>query len=174
MSIFLAEYLLSSQGDRVAMAHSVEGRFPFLDHRVVEFGNCLPPSYKLRGLKEKYVLKLAVRDLLPAATWQRPKQPYRAPIHRSFFPEQRPLAWVAYLLSPERVAAAGCFEPGAVGLLQRKVERVGRLSEMDDMALAGILSTQLVYEQFVACYRRPEALGEGGRLKVVRRGVLTG
>jgi asparagine synthase (glutamine-hydrolysing) len=82
------------------------------------------------------------------------------------------LEWVAHLLSPERVAAAGCFEPGAVGLLQKKVERVGQLSEMDDMALAGILSTQLVHDLFVVNYRRPDPLGEGKRLKIVRRGMV--
>jgi asparagine synthase (glutamine-hydrolysing) len=86
ISVFMAEYLLSSQGDRVGMAHSVEGRFPFLDHRVVEFCNQLPPHLKLRGLTEKYLLKQAVRDLLPEEIWRRPKRPYRAPIHRSFFP----------------------------------------------------------------------------------------
>src|SRR5690606_721079 len=78
-------YLLSSQGDRVAMANSVEGRVPFLDHRLIEFANKLPPSYKLRGLTEKAVLRKAVRDLLPPTIVNRVKQPYRAPDSRSFF-----------------------------------------------------------------------------------------
>jgi asparagine synthase (glutamine-hydrolysing) len=67
------------------MAHSVEGRFPFLDHRLVEFCNRVPPSLKLRGLDEKYLLKRAVKDLVPAEILRRAKHPYRAPIFRSFF-----------------------------------------------------------------------------------------
>jgi asparagine synthase (glutamine-hydrolysing) len=98
ITVFMAEYLLSSQGDRVGMAHSVEGRFPFLDYRVVEFCNRLPPKYKLSGLDEKHVLKRAVRDLLPENIWNRPKRPYRAPIHKSFFENGRPLDWVAEAL----------------------------------------------------------------------------
>jgi acyl carrier protein len=70
----LPGYILSSQGDRMAMAHSVEGRFPFLDHRVVEAAARIPPRLKLRGLTEKYVLRQAARDLLPTRMAERPKQ----------------------------------------------------------------------------------------------------
>ena len=72
-------YLLSAQGDRMLMANSVEGRFPFLDHRLIEFANGLHPKYKMRGLNEKYLLKRALRPYLPEPTLARPKQPYRAP-----------------------------------------------------------------------------------------------
>ena len=81
---FLSPYLLSSQGDRMAMAHAVEGRFPFLDYRIVEFCSRLPARLKLRGLTEKYLLKQLGREWLPEDVWQRPKRPYRAPIHRCF------------------------------------------------------------------------------------------
>ena len=74
----LPGYILSSQGDRVSMAHAVEGRFPFLDHRVVEFAATLPPRLKLRGLIEKYLLRRSLQGDLPAAIAWRPKQPYRA------------------------------------------------------------------------------------------------
>lgn len=83
--ILIFEYLLCSQGDRMAMAHSVEGRFPFLDYRLVEFCNHLPSTLKLHGLTEKWLLKQMGRKLLPDAIWQRVKRPYRAPVHRSFF-----------------------------------------------------------------------------------------
>lgn len=155
ITVFMAEYLLSAQGDRVGMAHSIEGRFPFLDHHVIEFANQLPPHYKLRGLDEKHILKRAVSDLLPPEIWNRPKRPYRAPIHRSFFPEKRPLPWVHEMFSTTNLEAAGCFNPLAAANLVKKIERLGTLSESDDMALAGILSTQLVYEQFIA--NRPQA-----------------
>jgi asparagine synthase (glutamine-hydrolysing) len=75
----LSGNLLSAQGDRMAMAHGVEGRYPFLDHRVVEFCAALPDDLKLRVLNEKYILKEAARPLLPPAVVQRTKQAYRAP-----------------------------------------------------------------------------------------------
>jgi asparagine synthase (glutamine-hydrolysing) len=169
ISVFLAEYLLSSQGDRVAMAHSIEGRFPFLDHRVVEFCNQQPAHYKLRGLDEKHLLKRAVRDLLPPAIWDRPKRPYRAPIHRSFFPDSQALDWVAEALSPARLEAVGCFEPQAVAGLFKKIERIGALGETDDMALAGLLSTQLLHQQFISDYRPLPPLDERDDVKTVIR-----
>ena len=170
ITVFMAEYLLSSQGDRVGMAHSVEGRFPFLDHRVVEFCNQLPPQWKLRGLTEKYLLKRAARDLLPPEIWQRPKRPYRAPIHRSFFPERRPLDWVAELTTPDKLNAAGCFNPTAVTALLKKVERFGALGETDDMALAGLLSTQLVHDQFIANFQPAAPVTDADDVKEVCRG----
>lgn len=167
ITIFMAEYLLSSQGDRVAMAHSVEGRVPFLDHRVIEFANQLPPHYKLRGLDEKHVLKRAFKDLLPDTIWNRPKRPYRAPIHRSFFPNGQPLAWVADILTPTAVAAAGYFDPQAVNNLVNKITRLGHLGETDDMALAGLLSTQLVHRQFIASFTPAPPIGDGDDIKEV-------
>jgi asparagine synthase (glutamine-hydrolysing) len=174
ITIFLSEYLLSSQGDRVAMAHSVEGRFPFLDYRVVEFCNQLPPHFKLRGLTEKYLLKRAMRDLLPEEIWSRPKRPYRAPIQHSFFPNGKPLAWVGDLLSPAELGKSGYFEPLAVANLLKKLDRSGELGETDEMALTGILSTQLVHQQFVAAqsgsYTHHHAVSYGAERKVVSRG----
>lgn len=152
MSIFLSQYLLSSQGDRMAMAHSVEGRFPFLDHRVVEFCNHLPPSMKLHGLTEKWLLKKLGQKLVPTAIWQRPKQPYRAPIHRSFF-NRTPPDYVVELLSEQAVQKTALFKPDAVTQLTRKAQKSPRLSEMDDMALVGILSTQLVHHRFVDSFQ---------------------
>lgn len=169
ITIFMAEYLLSSQGDRVAMAHSVEGRFPFLDYRVVAFCNGLPAHFKLRGLDEKHILKRAMRDLLPETIWRRPKRPYRAPIHHSFFPNGRSLDWVADLLSPANIAATGYFNPQAVTGLVNKIGRVGTLGETDDMALAGLLSTQLVHQQFIGHFRPPPALDDKDDIKWVIR-----
>jgi len=58
-AFLLPGYILSSQGDRMAMAHGVEGRFPFLDHRVVELAARIPPRMKLKGLREKHILRRA-------------------------------------------------------------------------------------------------------------------
>ncbi len=149
---FLSPYLLSSQGDRMAMAHSVEGRYPFLDYRVMEFCNRLPPGMKMPALVEKWLLKRLGAKYLPDTIWRRTKRPYRAPIHRSFFSPQPP-SYVTELLSPEAIRDAGCFEPQAVQKLFAKAVSVaagrGGLSEVEDMALVGILSTQLVFQQFV-------------------------
>jgi asparagine synthase (glutamine-hydrolysing) len=153
-TIFLPQYLLSSQGDRPAMAHSVEGRFPFLDHRVIEFALRLPPKLKLRGLMEKYLLRKAATRWLPHEIAMRRKQPYRAPIHRSFFGDDAP-EYVRELLAPAAVSRAGYFKPGAVTAFVNKLQRGQAIGETDDMALAGILSTQLLHEQFIA--RRADA-----------------
>ncbi len=170
ITVFMAEYLLSSQGDRVGMAHSVEGRFPFLDHRVVEFSNQLPPKFKMLGIDEKYILKKAVSDLLPPEIWNRPKRPYRAPIHRSFFPNGQPLSWVHDILSPENIEGAAIFNPKAVNSLMNKIKRIGELSETDNMTLAGILSTQLVYAQFISNFRNAPDLTGSDDVKVIKRG----
>ena len=70
------------------MANSVEGRFPFLDYRVLELASRLPISCKMLGLKEKHLLKRAFADLLPRSITRRTKQPYRAPDSQSFFHER--------------------------------------------------------------------------------------
>jgi asparagine synthase (glutamine-hydrolysing) len=165
-TILLSQYLLSSQGDRMSMGHSVEGRFPFLDHRVVEFADRLPPSLKLNGLTEKYLLKEVSREWLPAEISDRPKQPYRAPIHGVFFNDASP-DFVGDLLSSASVKGSGYFNPRAVDQLVAKLRRGLPLGETDDMALAGILSTQLVHLQFVSDPRPPSPLDDDDDVKVV-------
>ena len=128
-------------------ANSVEGRFPFLDHRVVEFCSRLPAHLKIRGLQEKYILKRSARDLLPPQIWQRHKQPYRAPIHPAFFAQ--PQEYVEELLSPEGIQTSSIFNADAVTRLTHKCRTGTRVSEGDDMALAGVLSTQLLHHLFV-------------------------
>jgi len=167
ITTFLSQYLLSSQGDRMSMAHSIEGRFPFLDVRLVEFCNALPPRMKLHVLHEKYLLKFATRHWLPETIRCRPKHPYRAPVHRSFFNEATP-DYVRDLLSPDAIRAAGFFKPGAVDQLVRKIEGGAVLSETDDMAVVGILSTQLVHHQFVWHFPSPEPLPTHSPVKICR------
>jgi len=142
-------YLLQAQGDRVSMAHSVEGRFPYLDHRLVEFACRLPPSAKLFGLREKHVLKLAVRDLLPAAVIRRPKQPYRAPDSQSLVAQGRMREEIADLLSPQRLREAGYFDGDAVGRLIEKCISGRAIGFGDNMSLIGIVSTMALHEAFV-------------------------
>lgn len=150
ISIFLSNYLLSSQGDRMAMANSVEGRFPYLDHRVIEFACRVPPRYRMKGLKEKFILKQTARNLIPAELIDRPKQPYRAPISQCFLGD-RPHDYVEDLLSYSAIERNGYFDPKKVSRLVAKCRRDKGmvLSERENMALAGILSTQLVDHLFI-------------------------
>lgn len=157
MRTLLAGYILSAQGDRMLMAHSIEGRFPFLDRDVVALANDLPPEYKLKVLDEKHVLKRAGADIVPAEVLARKKQPYRAPDALSFLGDDAP-AWVEEALSERAVAEAGVFEPAAVKQVLAKVRvaaKSGKLSNTDNMAFVGIVSTQLLHDAFIR--RAPEA-----------------
>ena len=145
----LSEYLLSSQGDRMGMASSTEGRFPFLDHRVLELSGRLAPELKLFGLQEKFLLKRTFGKLLPPEIVRRPKQPYRAPDSASFFVDEQPLEYVAALLEPGRLRQAGYFDPQSVGRLLEKCRRGKATGAVDNMAFVGILSTMLLDEMFV-------------------------
>ncbi|MEW6072549.1 MAG: asparagine synthase (glutamine-hydrolyzing) [Planctomycetota bacterium] len=153
----LPGYILSSQGDRMAMGHSVEGRFPFLDHRVMDLAARIPPRLKMKGLDEKHVLKEAAGDLVPAPVRARPKQPYRAPDARSFLPPpdaaEPPPDYVRDLLSPARLREYGIFAPEAVLKLVQKIGRASDIGVRDDMALVGVLSTQLVAHHFLHHFR---------------------
>jgi asparagine synthase (glutamine-hydrolysing) len=148
MGIFLSNYLLSSQGDRPAMAHSLEIRLPFLDYRVIDFAFRLPPHWKIKGLNEKYILKQSVNGLIPDSIRNRPKQPYRAPISEVFF-GSCPDDYVNAMLSEETLKQYGIFNVKKVDRLLAKYRNGGRGSEVQNMAVVGILSTQLVYHQFI-------------------------
>ena len=149
MSLFMPGYLLSSQGDRMMMGHSVEGRFPYLDHRLVEFANAIPPEYKIKVLDEKYILKKTYRDLIPSSIIEREKQPYRAPISQCFVPHNGSSA--SDMLEDSKLDQYGYFNTKAVKRLVAKAEQSGGkpMAARDDMALVGIVSTQLLHNQFV-------------------------
>lgn len=167
ITIFLSQYLLSSQGDRMGMANSIEGRFPFLDVRLVEFCNRLDARLKLRGLREKWLLKQAAQPWLPDTIRQRPKRPYRAPVHKGFFNEATP-DYVRELLRPEALRASGIFKPGPIEQLVSKIDGGAPVGETDDMALVGVLSTQLVHHHFVQNFQRPAPLSTRDPVKVCR------
>ena len=152
MTTLLPGYILASQGDRMLMANSVEGRFPFLDRDVVELANGLPARHKLCGLDEKHLLKRAFADLVPEEILHRPKQPYRAPDAASFFSREQQPEWLREVTSPAAVRAAGVFDPGQVSGLFAKCARTGglRMGNTDNMRVLAVLSTQLVHQQFIA------------------------
>ncbi len=148
LNFFMSKYLLSSQGDRMAMANSVEGRYPFLDHRVIEFCMKLNPDLKLNGLNEKYLLKKMMKSRLPESILKRSKQAYRAPIRSTFFSEEMPV-YLKELLSEEKIADFGIFNPEFVNQLKKKMELNKQVSEIDNMAITAILSTQILNDLFI-------------------------
>lgn len=146
MMLFMSCYLLNTQGDRMMMANSVEGRVPFLDHRLIELAARIPPRLKIRGLQEKYILKRAFASELPQSITERPKQPYRAPISTCFSPQQRNLA--ADLMSEGELRRAGLANPSVVGRLLQAADK-GALAERDEMAVCTVASTQLLKHLFI-------------------------
>lgn len=142
MTTLLSPYLLSTQGDRMAMAHGVEARVPYLDHRLFEFAAGLPARSKLRGLQEKEILRRWATRVLPPAIARRPKLPYRAPDVPAFFGAEPP-EYVAALLEPGSLRRTGIFNPVAVSALVRRC-RAGLATRVwESQALVGILSTEL-------------------------------
>ncbi|PIE42586.1 MAG: asparagine synthase (glutamine-hydrolyzing) [Gammaproteobacteria bacterium] len=149
-------YLLCSQGDRMLMANSVEGRFPFLDHRVIEFANRIPPKYKMKALNEKYLLKAAMAPELPGEIIHRHKQPYRAPDAPAFFATEGNPApdYVDELLSENKLRDYGYFDSKRVGMLVKKARRGGAVGAKDNQAIVGILSTQIWHHLFIENYQK--------------------
>ena len=151
-TILLPGYILSSQGDRPAMGQSIEGRYPFLDARVMDWAAKLPPRFKMKGLDEKHVLKRAARELVPPAVLARPKQPYRAPDASSFIDASTGKSRYPYvdeMLSRDSVAKGGVFDPVAVQKLVEKVRSGSATGVKDNMAFVSVLSTQLVTQRFL-------------------------
>jgi asparagine synthase (glutamine-hydrolysing) len=149
--------ILSSQYDRMLTAHGVAGRFPFLDHRVAAFASRLPARSKLRGLSEQEILRRIASRFLPASEMRPRRRPERPSAPPCFFgtPELPVVCeYAEELLSRERIAAAGLFDPTAVERLVRRAQRGEATTAKDSLALTGILSAQLLVDQFVGARLR--------------------
>jgi asparagine synthase (glutamine-hydrolysing) len=144
----LADHLLGDHGDRMAMANSIEARFPFLDLNLVRVATEIPPSLKLRGLDEKYILKRVAEPLLPPRIVKREKFGFRAP--GTPYLLQRGVEWVADMLSCERIRRSGYFDPQAVAGLRTQYSRPGFVLELpfDTDLLAVVLSFEILREEF--------------------------
>ena len=151
MTTLLPGYILSSQGDRMLMGHSVEGRFPFLDPGVVDLANHLPANHKMLGVDEKHLLKRAFADLVPEAILRRDKQPYRAPDAAAFFAPSPD--WFEEVMGAEAIERAAVFDADRAGHLLAKCRRAVTSSRMlgntDNMRVIAVLSTQLLHRQFI-------------------------
>lgn len=114
------------KSDRMSMAHSLEVRPPFLDHRLVEFAASLPGRFKLRGLRRKYLLKELMKEKLPPAALRRNKVGLDIPTHDWLRGVLRPL--LQDTLVPEAVEQNGLFRPDVVqGLIRCHLERRANL-----------------------------------------------
>ena len=145
MRTLLSGYLLSSQGDRMSMAHSVEGRYPFLDHRVVDMLFTMNEEYKLKGFNQKYILKNSYQNQIPSSIINRPKRPYMAPDLRSFIVNGKPTDNTAFFLSEDLLRDYQIFNPKWVHRFLKKFsdgipESIGY---RDNMIITFILSTQI-------------------------------
>ena len=163
----LPSYLLSSQGDRMLMGNSVEGRFPFLDHRVVEFAMRIPPNIRMKGLTEKYILRKSMEGLLPREIKQMIKQPYRAPDAKSFLGiAGGELA--QEMLSPDCISRKGYFDPIHTERLVKKCRKSSATGFKDNMAFIGILSTQILDQLFIRDFSPGEEI-QVDRIRFVGR-----
>jgi asparagine synthase (glutamine-hydrolysing) len=165
-TVFMSGYLLSSQGDRMAMANSVEGRYPFLDYRVIEFCSSLPSGYKLKGLNEKYLLKKLLKNKIPEAILNRPKQAYRAPI-KSVFLSKDSSEYVKLMLSETYFSKAGIFNFNSFSGLISKIDKTGVASEIDNMVLTSVVSTHMLYYQFIEDNNKEFQTVELKNLKII-------
>lgn len=156
METLLPGYILASQGDRMLMGNSVEGRFPFLDAEVGSYANSMPARQKILGLDEKHLLKRAFADMIPAELLRRPKQPYRAPDAASFFVGSSP-DWIDDVLSAAALAQSGIFRVEVVNRLVNKARRTNGkgLSNTDNMRLVTVLSVQLLHRLFLGRQQSP-------------------
>ena len=145
-------YLLSAQGDRMLMANSVEGRFPFLDPDVTALANALPIEAKLTpDLVEKAILKRTFGKTIPERIKNRPKQPYRAPDAAAIFAADSHRDWMDEVMDPEYIAGTGLFRaPMISGLFAKCRNNIGRpFSNRDNMMAVAAVSTLLLHREYV-------------------------
>ena len=137
--------------DKMSMAHSIEARVPYLDHKLWEFCATLPAQYKLKGGVEKYLLRRATKHILPESTRKRRKKGLASP-YGYWLQQKRLPEWAETVLSDEHLRQAGLFDPMMVQTLRRR-HQVNYPSKLNKINLApilmGVLSTQIWYEQFI-------------------------
>jgi asparagine synthase (glutamine-hydrolysing) len=148
--VTLAGHLLQAKGDRVAMHSSVEVRYPFLDEDVFDFLAKLNPRWKLRGFRDKHLLRLLAERWLPPSIYRRGKVIFRAPLD-SFHIDPEP-PFVGQLLSEESLRRTGYFDIAAVRHWRKAFRemRAGSLPRLSvEMGLVAVVATQLWHHLFI-------------------------
>jgi asparagine synthase (glutamine-hydrolysing) len=146
IAIFFSNYLLSSQGDRVSMAGSVECRYPFLDYDIVEFASALPDNIKIRALNEKYIIKKLAKKYLPDKITNRTKFPYRAPMNITQLMKDE---YIHHIMSADVIKQYGIFNPISTEKFLSAALHKERVSERDSMLFMGMLTTQILCDEFI-------------------------
>ena len=149
--LMLPGLLLFGKGDRIAMNSSVEARYPFLDDDVIRFCTTIAPEYKLRGLKDKWLLRQVAARTLPARIAGRPKTMFRASLAMTFLGAGAP-GWVKQLISPGSLRATGYFDPVLVASARNERLTRPRASARQlglDMHLTSVVATQLWHHTFL-------------------------
>lgn len=149
--VTLAGHLLQAKGDRVAMHSSVEVRYPFLDEDVFDFCAQLHPDWKLKGFRDKHLLRLLAERWLPESIYKRGKVIFRAPLD-SFHLEPEP-KFIGQLVSEESLKKTGYFDAAEVRHWRKAYSemRAGSLPRLSvEMGLAAVVSTQLWHHQYIS------------------------
>jgi asparagine synthase (glutamine-hydrolysing) len=161
--------ILTWGGDRVDMANSMEARPPFLDHHLAEFAAQIPPTLRIKGRTEKYVLREAMKGVLPRVLYEREKFAFMAPPAHS-----DPKKWAAMkaladrYLSDQAIAEAGLLDPEGVRQLFELHESEDTPASTQvqlDAVINHMIGVQVLHEHFVAAdipqiaRRRAESLG---------------
>lgn len=146
MKTLLSGYLLSSQGDRMSLAHSIEGRYPFLDHRIVDSLFYANDEYKMKGLSQKHLLRDSYSREIPDSIINRPKKPYIAPDLSSFFRDGKPTENTSFFLNDSIVKDYGIWDPKYVARFIGKFKNgvPDNVGYRDNMLVCFMLSTQIV------------------------------
>jgi asparagine synthase (glutamine-hydrolysing) len=171
--VMLPGMLLQAKGDRVAMHSSVETRYPFLDEDLIAYSNSLHPRWKLRGFKDKYILRQVAKKWLPESIAARKKVMFRAPMD-CFHLDHAP-AFVDQLLSEESLKKTGYFDPASVKHWRDRLSSLkpGKpLRTAIEMGLVAVTSTQLWHQIFIDSSIADVPTGAGSRESGV--GLKTG
>ncbi|MBN2167149.1 MAG: asparagine synthase (glutamine-hydrolyzing) [Marinilabiliaceae bacterium] len=160
MKTLLDGYLLSSQGDRMSLAHGIEGRYPFLDHRLVDYLFSVKESYKLNGFSQKHILKKAFEKKIPSSIINRPKRPYMSPDLKSFIRDNGPTDNCSFFLDDSLIRDYKIFNPKWVMRFLKKFSDgiPDNIGYRDNMIITFILSTQI--SEYWARNPRVIALGD--------------
>jgi asparagine synthase (glutamine-hydrolysing) len=144
----LPTYILTMLGDRMEMAHSIEGRVPFLDHHVVEVIRSQPVKQKIRGMTEKYVLREAVRDVITDTVYRRQKHPFLSP-PATLNPDQKLSTLVQDTLRGPVLASIPYFDQTKViGLLDSLHTMDESAQVANDQVLMLLVSACVLQERF--------------------------
>ena len=139
------------KADKISMANSIEGRVPFLDHKLIEFLGQVPPHLKLQGFRDKVLLRNYLQTRLPGKAARRPKKPFYIPLERYFATKEFRELLNTYL-GDEEVRRRGLFNPAAVRRLRNSIEAGDFLYAKQVIALVML---EIWFQEFID--RKPVA-----------------